>query len=187
VIAIAPMRPEDVDEVARLEAEAFAARDGAHASGALPPEPHTQAARLREELARPWARLWVAREPGDARIVAFVLIWHVVDEVHVLDVATHVGFRRRGIARALLQHVERFAAEHRARHVLLEVRRSNRAAIALYRALRFFALGIRARYYSDGEDAIEMMLALDPETGAVVQREDEVQLPPPSPSDEGGP
>ena len=49
------------------------------------------------------------------------------------------------------------------KHVLLEVRRSNAAAIALYRALGFFAMGVRARYYPDDEDAVEMVLALRPE------------------------
>ena len=52
------------------------------------------------------------------------------------------------------------------KHVLLEVRRSNAPAIALYRALGFFAMGVRARYYPDDEDAVEMVLALDLETGA---------------------
>ena len=47
------------------------------------------------------------------------------------------------------------------RHVLLEVRRSNAPAIALYRALGFFAMGVRARYYPDDEDAVEMVLAFD--------------------------
>jgi ribosomal-protein-alanine N-acetyltransferase len=62
------------------------------------------------------------------------------------------------------------------KHVLLEVRRSNGAAIALYRRVGFFAMGVRARYYPDDEDAVEMVLMLDPETGAVVAHGDEVRL-----------
>jgi len=62
------------------------------------------------------------------------------------------------------------------KHVLLEVRRSNVAAIALYRAFGFFAMGVRARYYPDDEDAVEMVLLLDPATGATVAHEDEVRL-----------
>jgi ribosomal protein S18 acetylase RimI-like enzyme len=64
----------------------------------------------------------------------------------------------------------------RARHLLLEVRRSNGPAIALYRALGFFAMGVRARYYPDDEDAVEMVLAFDAVTGEVVPRSDEVRL-----------
>ncbi len=130
---------------------------------------------LREELARPWARLWVARDE-DGVPVAFLIAWHVADELHVLNVATRADQRRRGIARALLDRAVAYSRARAVKHVLLEVRRSNRAAIALYRAVGFFAMGVRARYYPDDEDAVEMVLMLDPETGSVVPHPDEVRL-----------
>jgi ribosomal-protein-alanine N-acetyltransferase len=132
---------------------------------------------LREELARPWSRLWVVREDDEVP-VAFLISWHVADELHVLNVATRADRRRRGIARALLDEALAYARTRAVKHVLLEVRRSNRAAIALYRAVGFFAMGVRARYYPDDEDAVEMVLLLDPETGSVVAHADEVRLDP---------
>jgi ribosomal-protein-alanine N-acetyltransferase len=132
-------------------------------------------AQLREEMARPWARLWVARE-SERGVVAFLVAWHVADELHVLNVATRPDQRRRGFGRALMDHALAYARAHRARHVLLEVRRSNRAAIELYRSCGFFAMGVRPRYYSDDEDAVEMVLMLDPATGAILPHEDEVRL-----------
>ena len=52
-----------------------------------------------------------------------------------------------------------------ARTVLLEVRRSNQAAFALYAAFGFVTSRIRPRYYADNqEDAIEMTLALPAST-----------------------
>jgi ribosomal-protein-alanine N-acetyltransferase len=132
-------------------------------------------AHLREEMQRPWSRLWVAREDGRS-VVAFAVAWHVADELHVLNIATHVERRRRGIGRALLNEVVQYGRRRRVRHVLLEVRRSNHPAIALYRRVGFFAMGVRARYYPDDEDAVEMVLALDPETGDVVPHTDEVKL-----------
>jgi ribosomal-protein-alanine N-acetyltransferase len=69
-----------------------------------------------------------------------------------------------------------YARDQRVKHVLLEVRRSNGPAIALYRGVGFFAMGVRARYYPDDEDAVEMVLMLDPETGAIVAHDDEVRL-----------
>jgi [ribosomal protein S18]-alanine N-acetyltransferase len=132
-------------------------------------------AHVRDEMARPWARLWVAREEG-AGVVAFVVTWHVTDELHVLNVATRDDRRRRGIGRLLMAEVVGYARAHRIKHVLLEVRRSNRAAIALYRGAGFFAMGVRARYYPDDEDAVEMVLLLDTDTGAVVAHADEVRL-----------
>lgn len=134
------------------------------------------AAQLREELARPWARLWVARgKSAPAHAVAFLLAWHVADELHILDVATHPELRRRGYGRALMQQSLAYAREHAIRHVLLEVRRSNTPAIRLYRDQGFFAMGIRKAYYQDNEDAVEMVLVLS-ERGEVEPRKDEVSV-----------
>jgi ribosomal-protein-alanine N-acetyltransferase len=129
------------------------------------------------ELERSWARVWVVREKGEDDPRAFLLAWLVVDELHVLSVATLPSFRRRGMARALLEHAIGFARDHKVRTILLEVRRSNAAAIRLYRAFGFSATAVRPRYYADNfEDAVEMSLVLDPATGAIVAAEDAVSI-----------
>ena len=130
-------------------------------------------AQLRGELDRSWAHLWVVR--ADEIPVAFLATWHVADELHVLNIATHAEHRRRGHARLLLQHALAFAVERSVRLVLLEVRRSNAGAIGLYRAFGFVAMGLRERYYGDGEDAVEMLLRLD-EHGRPIPSRDEVTL-----------
>ncbi|MFO0567902.1 MAG: GNAT family N-acetyltransferase [Polyangiaceae bacterium] len=129
------------------------------------------------ELARGYARLSVARlEPGSPAL-AVLLLWAVADERHVIDVATHPDFRRRGAARALLADAIARAQSDRARLVLLEVRRSNRPAIALYRSLGFAAVNLRRGYYSDtSEDAIEMMLQIDTANGAILETRDEITI-----------
>src|SRR5882672_126665 len=80
---------------------------------------------LRAEFERPWARMWVAREEAKEGqvVVAFVIAWHVADELHVLNVATREDRRRRGIARHLMDHVVAHARAVRVKHLLLEVRR----------------------------------------------------------------
>ncbi|HMI90753.1 MAG TPA: ribosomal protein S18-alanine N-acetyltransferase [Polyangiales bacterium] len=129
------------------------------------------------ELARTWSRIWVARlEPGAQDPIGFSLAWAVADELHLINLAVHPDWRRQGAASALLQTLIEHASTERVRLVLLEVRRSNRAAIHLYRAHGFTAMGVRRRYYADNaEDAIEMMLALDPATGSVLRGRDEIQ------------
>jgi [ribosomal protein S18]-alanine N-acetyltransferase len=128
------------------------------------------------ELAGPWARVWVARVPS-SEMAAFLVAWHVADELHVLDVATSPVFRRRGIATSLMRVALEYASAEHVRIVLLEVRRSNRQAIRLYRRLGFTAMGVRPGYYADnGEDAIEMVLALDPVTGAALPGRDEIRV-----------
>jgi len=129
------------------------------------------------ELERPWARLWVARHERETPPVAFLLAWVVADELHLHHIATDPAQRRRGAARALVSELLAHGASIRSRLVLLEVRRSNRAAIRLYRAFGFTAMGVRRDYYADGEDAIEMRLMLDPTTGKVIPGRDEVALP----------
>jgi [ribosomal protein S18]-alanine N-acetyltransferase len=128
-----------------------------------------------EELTRPWSRIWVAQH--DRSVIAFLIAWHVADELHILNVATSPPMRRRGVASAIMREAMAYARGSRVRIVLLEVRRSNRAAIRLYRTLGFSAMGIRPNYYSDdGEDAVEMVLGLDPDTGAFLPGRDEVRL-----------
>jgi [ribosomal protein S18]-alanine N-acetyltransferase len=128
---------------------------------------------LRGEIDRSWAHLWVARIANTP--IAFVATWHVADELHILNIATSESHRRRGHARALIRAALAFAVERKVRLVLLEVRRSNSAAIGLYRSFGFVAMGLRERYYGDSEDAVEMLLRLD-EDGRPVPSTDEVTL-----------
>ena len=139
------------------------------AEEAFPGQPFS----IHEEIARPWTRLWVLYvETGIP--VSFLIGWHVADELHILNIATHPSARRRGHASELLIEVLAYAVEHHLRILLLEVRRSNEPAIALYKRLGFSIFGVRRAYYSDNdEDAIEMAMSLDPVTGQVIPRADE--------------
>ena len=78
-------------------------------------------------------------------VIAFLIAWHVADELHVLNVATALHMRRRGVATAIMNEALAYARQSRVRIVLLEVRRSNRAAIRLYRTLGFSAMGLRPK------------------------------------------
>lgn len=132
------------------------------------------------EIERPFTWAWSARiRPfdGERAWVGYLLTWLVADELHVLNVATDPNFRRHGVGHALIERAIDFARESHVRLVLLEVRRSNVPALRLYRSFGFCVLSIRRGYYGDnGEDAIEMGLVLDPETGDIVPSRDEVRL-----------
>ncbi len=135
-----------------------------------------------KELERPWARIWIAHPDGDGDADgplphAFLVAWHVADELHVLNIATLPSMRRRGLGTSLMTAAIEYAGQSGVRLVLLEVRRSNWEALRLYRKLGFSALGLRPGYYADnGEDAIEMALELDPETGRVLSGRDEIRI-----------
>ncbi len=145
---VGPMSRDDVADVVRIHHDAF-------------PEARSRNAvevrlRIEEELTRSWSRLYVSREAGKA--VAFVSVWEVADEVHILDVATAPEARRRGHARTLVEHVLHLPRQQAVRLFLLEVRASNEPAIALYRRFGFDVARVRTKYYPDGEDALEMIL-----------------------------
>ena len=108
------------------------------------------------ELGREWARVDVARIDG--RLVGFCNYWLVTTELHILAIATHPDLRGRGIAGKLLEHVLDTARVAGCSLATLEVRRSNRPAIALYERAGFKTVYIRARYYQDdNEDALVML------------------------------
>ena len=71
--------------------------------------------------------------------------------------------RGQGIASALLEAFHRYGREHGLACLLLEVRPSNRKAVALYQKFGYTEAGRRKNYYlSPKEDAIIMRLELAP-------------------------
>jgi ribosomal-protein-alanine N-acetyltransferase len=121
---------------------------------------------IERELGHVWSQLLLACEPGPAgeeRVVGYIVFWLVHDEVHVLNVATALEARRRGVGRALMGAAEEAGLARGARLATLEVRRSNEPAIALYHALGYRQVGLRPNYYAEeSEDAIVMIKQLLP-------------------------
>ncbi len=143
-------RPADLERVVEIERDGFK-------------HPWSRELLVRE-LDHAWSRVVLAVEPDPAsgeRIVGFIVFWLVHDEVHVLNVATAVEARRRGIGRALMEAAEGTGRARGARISTLEVRRSNGPAIALYRALGYRQGGIRPNYYAEeNEDALVLVKQL---------------------------
>lgn len=103
------------------------------------------------------SRCWVVELDG--RIVAMIVSWFIIDELHVATIATHPEFRGRGIGKKLLVHALLSAKKEGAVKSFLEVRASNVVAQNMYRTLGFVEDGRRKEYYKDNnEDAILMSL-----------------------------
>lgn len=90
----------------------------------------------------------VARD-AEGRVIGWLEERLVASELYVLGVGVDPGWRRRGVATALVRE-----CLARASVVHLEVRASNAAARCLYAGLGFDEVGLRARYYADGDDAV---------------------------------
>lgn len=90
----------------------------------------------------------------DGECVAGFLVWRntAPDEIEILNLAVAHGFRRQGVAKALLAAVPKG-------DVFLEVRESNLAARELYLTAGFHETGLRQGYYENPpEGAIVMRL-----------------------------
>ncbi|HKE10309.1 MAG TPA: ribosomal protein S18-alanine N-acetyltransferase [Myxococcota bacterium] len=140
-------RPEDAAQIASIAARSLREPWSAQAYG--------------DELSRGHARAWVVREAAAGpTILGYVLAHRIADELHVLSVAVDPPSRRRGTGRALLREALRVEAQAGARTAWLEVRAGSAAARGLYEGLGFRSARVRKRYYTDGEDALVMTLAL---------------------------
>jgi ribosomal-protein-alanine N-acetyltransferase len=145
------MRPADVDEVLAIERASFSM-------------PWSRGAFLYEIEQNRVARCYVMRE-GE-RIVGYICVWEVADEMHITNIAVHPASRRRGIGRGLLGSVLEDARRRATRLVVLEVRPSNIEARALYESFGFQVVGRRRGYYYDtGEDALVMEVVLTKDAG----------------------
>ena len=109
------------------------------------------------ELAKPSSICLGAVEAEKDDLVGYLIISRYVDAWHVMNIAVAPEYRRRGIARSLMERLFEVTARDARRGYTLEVRVSNDAAIRLYEELGFKTRGIRRGYYTDNrEDALIM-------------------------------
>ena len=107
------------------------------------------------ELSKP-SGICLAATDGD-QLLGYVVCSRYDRVWHLMNVAVRPERRREGIARRLITRLLEEAGGKMP--VTLEVRVSNRQAIAMYETLGFRSAGIRPRYYQDnGEDALIMWL-----------------------------
>lgn len=88
-------------------------------------------------------------------IVGYYAYRVVADEMHLLNLVVAPELRRSGLGGFLLSRALEQGARRGAEAVYLEVRRSNRAAQALYERFGFRTVSVRPDYYTDPrEDAL---------------------------------
>jgi ribosomal-protein-alanine N-acetyltransferase len=137
-VAIRGARAEDVPALVALGERCF-------------PDPWN-AVSFAEELRGTAARIWLAH--SDATLAGYLVARFVAGECHILALAVAPECRRGGIAKELVA----VALTDRSRGPVavahLEVRRGNRGAQAFYRSCGFEPVGVRSRYYPNGEDAV---------------------------------
>jgi len=131
VIIISPMTEKDIKAVVEIENLSFKF-----------PKPESV---FREDE----HKYLVAKEDG--KVVGYIGIERILDEVHIINMAVHPDYRGKGIGKRLMQHVLNDEEVF-----FLEVRVSNETAQRVYERFGFKVISLRKGYYADGEDAYVM-------------------------------
>jgi ribosomal-protein-alanine N-acetyltransferase len=122
----------------------------------------------RASFTNPWTRDMYLSELGNqgvsfvyaardakGKIIGFCSFWRIFDELHINNLAVAPACRRMGVGAALLARALTEGARLGATRATLEVRRSNEAALLLYKRFRFSVAGVRRGYYTHpSEDAL---------------------------------
>ena len=140
-LIIRPAEPEDVEAMLHLERQAQTA---AHWSRAQ-----------YEAIFQPDApsRLCLLAESGGVH--GFLVAQTAGPEWELENVVVAAAARRQGVGTQLVGELLRRARQQGAAAILLEVRASNAAALALYQGCGFMRCGSRLGYYRDPlEDAV---------------------------------
>ncbi len=94
---------------------------------------------------------------SNERLMGYVFLWFIQEEVQISNFALHPDFRRKGVGESVLRDILDKVTKEGAAVIFLEVRPSNRVARSLYEKLGFQILGKKINYYqSPVEDALIM-------------------------------
>ncbi len=94
------------------------------------------------------------------KLIGYLIAIPGKDMIHLANIAIDNPYRRQGIARLLMKRLYVYARRHHQSRITLEVRRSNRSAIALYEREGFAQVAVEQGYYRGEEDALIFNLEL---------------------------
>ena len=137
------MVQEDIEDVVRIEAEAY----GEH---------HWSKSSFYDEMNNNLAKYYCAKT-SEGNIIAYAGTWNIIDETHITTIAVSPEYRRKHIGEALILKILGDCYESKIKYLTLEVRESNIPAIELYKKYGFSSLGTRKGYYQDNNESALIM------------------------------
>lgn len=117
-------------------------------------------------FAVPWSKNELRKEIADNKfaiykvalldgvVVGYAGLWHIVNEGQITNIAVDIPYRKMGIGGMLVETLISCAIRLEMIGLTLEVRVSNKAAIALYERYGFKPEGLRKNYYARDGDGI---------------------------------
>jgi len=94
----------------------------------------------------------------DDKIIGYGCYLVIANETHLSNLAVKPEFRRKSVAKQILDYIMTVARRKNCEYILLEVRPRNESAIAFYEQAGFKLLYRRPRYYRNPvEDALVMV------------------------------
>lgn len=146
-IQFRPFNINDVAAAAALEAQVYAESDH---------NPWSEQT-LYDEVTAARTSWWIAHDRG--KLVAFAGGSLAGADFDIAEVVVDPAYRRRSVARTLLERVAYDAFQLGAERLVLEVAENNMPAQALYNTLGLTQVGLRKHYYAQGVHAL--LLACD--------------------------
>ena len=143
---IRPMKIGDIDCVLGIELQAFTSPWKAETFLGL--------------INRDGAELWVTEHP-EIGVIAYGVLWCLLDQGELANMAVAPEFLGQGIAAQLLDHILGVACSRGVKSIYLEVRASNDRAVGLYSGFGFQEISRREGYYDlPREDALIMRIEI---------------------------
>lgn len=141
-LIIREMREEDIPEIMDIERDSFST-------------PWSENSFLHEA----YKKYGISKTAVfEGRVIGYICVNYVFHEAHLLNLAVHRDFRRRGVATILMDETIKELRKKGCAFIYLEVRISNIGARKFYEPFGFRIESVRKKYYTNpDEDALLMM------------------------------
>lgn len=120
---------------------------------------------LYEIKENPVSNVWVIElsnaSMGLKHVCGFVNYWNTFDNGTICQIAVHPELQHYGLGSQLMKEVVKDAKIKKVRTLTLEVRANNKTAIDFYLKHCFKISHIKEGYYSNGENAVYMILEVN--------------------------
>lgn len=154
-----PASEDDIDQVAAIEA---------YSNG-----PSWGKAAFKAELSKKSSHFWVLTDDEtDEEVFGYVVFSFPHEQAHIQTLAVKKQARRQGHATDLLRAVINYVLRNEGDSVVLEVRKSNIGALAMYQQLGFVVIHTVKNCYPDGEDGYSLIYRFNRDASKKTEEED---------------